>query len=752
MIHRPRCLLLSLALVALPLTASANVGYVFYTVEDVKWGTAAHKLAIPRTFPSSAELTPSQVASEAFHKLKSYRGAAYSGASVTLDPSFASTGAASVTLGKKAAANLPITLSEVYWTLTAAGVREIRVAEVGKDAIAAHQVPFGAATIIVQLWQILPPGQPGAGQVRVADKLLPAAQVRRKLDSKDKSSVAAVMALLQSPVPYVRHRIVVALSAMNLPKTDNALIPLLKDSDAGVKKAVLKAFEGAKSKTVLSALEQVVQADPDPVMQSAAARILSAAGVSKYAVIILYDKLKDRDDGVVMDAIQKLAKDGKPEIAMAMIGVLGHKNAQVQAMAMKAIVGLKNPDALRKILEDKKIGMKYRNQAAALMAPGAGEDADRGLRHLLAHGAIDAQLASIAAVAKKRRYKLVADVIGALQNSDAKVRAAAAKALGEIKDSKALEPLSGAIAAHAAQKPVFEGAVIAIFGGLSVDEVIRFSDHKNKALRQLAIKSLSKFAAGGRPAPRILEVLKKRLKDKDVDIRRSAAFALARINDPGVVASLVSLKADPDGTIREQVATALTASKHAEADKILVAYLDDTHIGTRKAAVNGLRLRKYTGALQKLRFLMENRSPEVRRAVVRATVELAGAAGWEKWQKVWSARLYDQDAEVKVWAIRGISLQKAPQVPGLLQPLVLDKSEAVSIAALEALGKSGQKEAIEYIARALFEGSKKVKFGALDALKALNLEDCGKPIMEFVKNESDPDLKKRANEVYDGLP
>ena len=739
--------------IMLPMAAGASVNYVFYTVEKVKWGASEHQLALPRTFPSQPDLTPSAMVSEAFHKLKSYRGAAYANASVQLDPNFGATGAVTVTLGKAAQPKIAVVVSEVYWTLKGAGAREVRVPEVHKEALTDGGVPFGASMTAVQLWQILPPGTPGPGMTHIGDKLEPAHEVRRKLDARDRTVISAVLALLQSPTAYVRLQAVKALAAMNLPKTEDAFIPLLKDADGRVKAAVLKSFAGSKSKKVLAALEIVVQTDPDASMQSAAARILSAAGISKYAVIVLYDKLKDKDDGVVMDAVTKLGKSGKPEVAMALIGVLNHKNSQAREMAMKAIVDLKHSDALRKIVETESINMKYRNQSGKLLAGQTGENAELGLRHLMVHGPVAERVWGIGEVAKRRLYKLVADVIGLLGHGDAKVRLAAAEALGNIKDSKALVPLADALRKHADEKDKYEAAIISVFGGLSVGEVIKTADSKDKQLRQLSIKSLAKFTEDGTPQPRILEVLKKKLGDTDPEIRRSAAFALARIKNAGVVASLVALKDDTDPFIREQVAISLTSSQHANANEILLKYIEDSKTPVRRTAVDGLRIRGVKEALKKLKFHLKHRDVEVRRAVVHATVALAGADGWETWFADWSGALYDLDPQVKIYAIEGIGFRPTDaRVPSLIGGLTTDQNAKVQVAALNALGKTKAKEAIEYIATPLFEGSRDVKLAALNALAAINLEECGKPIQDFVRVETDAKLKERANEIYDNLP
>ena len=343
-------------------------------------------------------------------------------------------------------------------------------------------------------------------------------------------------------------------------------------------------------------------------------------------------------------------------------------------------------------------------------------------------------------------------MIGLLKHTDGKVRLAAAKALGDIKDSKALVPLCDAASAHPKQKDELEAAVLNIFSGLSLDEAIKRSEAKNPRLRQLALKSMSRFAQGGSPNPRVLQVLKKRLSDTNPAIRHSAAFALARIRDAGVTASLVKLKADPDGVIREQVAVSLTNSRHPQADAMLLAFLDDASSGTQRAAIDGVRIRKISKGLQKIKFLVGSRNVQVRRAAFHAIYELAGVAGWDAFFGIRQGALFDTDSEVKIWAARGIAQKQDPRVPTMLDTLVTDRDVKVQLVALEALGKSGQPSAVEYIANGLMDTKKAVKSAALDALEALNLEAGKKPIMEFVKNEPDKALVARANEVYDKLP
>ncbi len=743
---------LVIALLLVSASAAADTSYVFYTVESVRWGTGDHQLCLPRTYPSSPELTPAAIVSEAFQRLKSFRGSLYNDANVNVGGDFGSSGSVEATLGAAAQAELAVVLSEVYWTLKAAGAREIRLPELKKEPLSDSDVPFGVAGFVAQLWQVLPPATPGNGLVRVGATLESATTVRQKFETGDKNIVAAVVALLKSPAPFVRQKAVPVVAKLATATAEPALIPLLKDPDMGVKKAALATFEGSKSKKVHDALEHMVQTDPDPTVKSLAVKLLNAAGITKYQVFVLFEKLKDPDEGVVRDAIEKLGKGGKPEAALALIEVLGHKNTQIQDMAMKAIVALGSTPALVKIVDDDKIAPKFRADAAKVLAKGSADEADKGLAYLAKSGSTAEQISAIEDVAKRRRYKVVADVIGALGSADPTVRAAAAKALGEIKDSKSLQPLADAMKKNPSDVTLMEAAVIAIFGGLSLDEVIKTSDSPDPALTQLAVKSLAKFAEGDRPNPRVIEVLKKKLGDADKDLRRSAAFALARINDPGVVQSLVALKADSDATIREQVATAVAKSKLPDADAILQTYLDDTDLGTRRAAVDGLRERKVKAALAKLRFLYKHPDEKMRRSVCLALVELGGVEAWDAHFQMYSELLFDQSPEVKMCAARGIGGRRDARVPGLLQSLVSDSNTEVQKTALEVLGKTGDPAAVEAIAMALTDAKKDIKIAALEALGSLKIEAAKKPIMEFVKNESDKDLVKRANAVFDTLP
>jgi len=745
-------------------SATADTTYIYYVAKTVQWGEGTQQVVFPQSFEGPANIVASERVSEAFHRLRTQRGVVYEGTEIKTDARFASTGAVEVQIGKSAQAERHVVISEIYWTLVAAGVREVRIPSVKKGVLNASDVPLGAAQVILQLWQILPPGTPGPGLVRYNNELVRADALRRRLKDGERSVVNQVIALLQSPVGYVRVQAAIALATIRrrLAKPEDnrveaGLIGALQDTDVDVRRAVLKAFRGTRSKRTLLALELVVKTDPVPELKAAAVRILTDAGNNKFAVFVLFEKLNDRDDSIVMDAVAKLSKEvNKPEVAMALVNVLTHRSIRIAEMALKGIIQLNNREALRKILESDSFSPRYRERAAVVLSAGSVDEADLALRYLIVHGSEAEQVRSIGTVSSRRRYRLVGLVIGVLDaKSSAPVRLAAAKALGNIKDSKALQPLAAALAKFSDQRAELEQAIIDIFGGLGVDEIIRFSDSDNAVLRQLSIKSLGNIQ-GGRSPGRVVTVLMRRLDDAETEIRRSAAYALARIPESRVVARLIKLKKDRDGQIRRQVAYSLVRSKHAEADTLLLGFLTDSDPEAKRFAIDGLRTRNTTSALKKLRNVARafSRQPtEVRRALAQALVTLSGPAGWDAHKDFYSAWLFDIDSKVKVWAIRGIIGKPAdPSVPGLLSALVKDADESVQIEAIQALGQTNTVDAVDYIASSLFDSSKKVKLVALDALAKLNLERARTPIRDLITNETDSEVKAKADEVFENLP
>ncbi len=141
------------------------------------------------------------------------------------------------------------------------------------------------------------------------------------------------------------------------------------------------------------------------------------------------------------------------------------------------------------------------------------------------------------------------------------------------------------------KKDVSSEAAILVLGEISdrsaLDVLIAALPNRNYAIRKSAAEALGKI-----DDPRVIEYLIKALEDGGV--RGSAARALARFRDPRAVTPLIKALKDPDGDVRKLVAAALLVSDETEpfpqktaAESTLVnrlATLWDTKLLDRKSA------------------------------------------------------------------------------------------------------------------------------------------------------------------------
>jgi HEAT repeat protein len=138
-----------------------------------------------------------------------------------------------------------------------------------------------------------------------------------------------------------------------------------------------------------------------------------------------------------------------------------------------------------------------------------------------------------------------------LKENDLIVRLHAAKALGEAKDARAVEPLIAALG--------------------------------DKGCGHTAANALAKI---GKPA---VEPLIVALKNENPFVRRNAAEALGEIKDPSAVKPLINALKDNDLIVRRNAAKALGKIKDSSAEEPLTSALKDESPAVRRNAAIALR-------------------------------------------------------------------------------------------------------------------------------------------------------------------
>ncbi len=728
-------------------TASA-ANYVYYVPNDVQIGSSPAEVYVPATFTVQFALS-GQALVDACRKelettLPAMRGLyqiKYQGlrADVTL--------AAEKVADKEAGDRL---LGALFHTLKSSGFKQVTL---NKEPLNADSFTRGAALVVLSLAEALPPQRLAYGMVRIGSTVTTADAFYARLAAGDQPIRDAYRAALAAGGSDVKLKLMAAIAELRIKDKTATLLPLLKDSDARVRMAVVKRIKATRDPKVLGALERLVLRDLDNDIKIAAVKILVKAGKKNYAKYLLLEKLKSPDASVIVDAAGKLIEVNDAKLATAFLPLVKHTNPKVRAAGVKGAAHFRLFDAMANFLDDAKLNKDVTEATAlSLSQIASGNPRARGISFLLVQGSPDSAVRA-AQIAAKNRMAGVTKALGqALTRSESNVRASAATALGTIKDIAGLEALAVAVrsTSQAEERAHFTSKAIAIISVQPLGQVISISNSPDVTIKELAIKSLSEFSKD-RPNPRAVDVLRSKLNDSEISIRRAAVYALARIKNAKIVEDLIKMKGDSDEQIRAQVVFAVSRSQHPEANKIIIGFVDDARNNVKEAAVQAIRERGLKEALHKLKNLVEYRHPGVRYEVIKAIAKLTPEADPGLFD-LFNMRLGDRLDKVKILAIDELAKYTKDQRTALaIGAAVTDRDKAVRLHAIKVLSASGDPNAPEQVIRGLFDREREVRLAALDALEALKSDKAIKALSEIIKSEKDEEVRKRAEEVMSNL-
>ena len=178
----------------------------------------------------------------------------------------------------------------------------------------------------------------------------------------------------------------------------------------------------------------------------------------------------------------------------------------------------------------------------------------------------------------------VTALIGALKDSDAGVRAAAAHALGNLEHKGAATPLAEAM--RDADPQVRQAATFALAeleDARAVPGLERLLTDADADVRQEAASKLGEFDLTEAP-----QALLAALKDPNADVRHQAAHTAGEIGDARAVPGLKALLADPNKDVREAAVEALHEIGDPAALQALIDALKSSDPAVRKAAAAAL--------------------------------------------------------------------------------------------------------------------------------------------------------------------
>lgn len=437
------------------------------------------------------------------------------------------------------------------------------------------------------------------------------------------------------------------------------------------------------------------------------------------AVKELIKALKGRNERIARGAAETLGRIGGERATDALIAALGDEEVLIRGAAALALAEMGAPGAVAPLIE--MLHETYPGMAsAAARALGkigderavepltrifndpnahAREAAGEALGKIGATGGVEALIRGLATedaeVLGRRINALVSagaeavePLIAALDNDSWQVRAGAVRALGEIGDSRAIDPLSALIeggepgerptsreavprvtAAGGAGESYVRSAAVAALGQIGGPRVVpalivRLKD-PDPRVREAAVTDLGKL-----DDPRVVEAIAASLKDDSSSVRMSAAAALRRRKDAGAVEALIAALDDEDAFVRSGAVRALGEIGDRRAVEPLIGCLDDPHVRVRSDAAGWLGKLGDERAVEPLIGCLDDPYESVRSDAVEALSRLGGEKAIARLCEV----LKDKDMRVRQTAARELRRMKDRRAIPMLKAALTDES------------------------------------------------------------------------------
>ena len=413
--------------------------------------------------------------------------------------------------------------------------------------------------------------------------------------------------------------------------------------------------------------------------KDAEVRRLAAAALGKLEVKgrikPLLGALLDRDPSVQMAAILALKRSTDERVPPALVPLLHDANAGVRGCAAQVLAFLGWRPANR---EDEMwlLAAKGKWSQVALF----GAPALLPLEMALKSGPYSLCVAAAKALGDMEDPRAVRLLIEAVKSNDPAVCAAAVDALAKVGGTQATEPILGLL------------------------------QHTHSYVRLAAAEALGHLGSAAATEP-----LRTLLHDPQWDVRRAAVEALAQLRDDQAVEALTRTLEDNDADVREAAAIALGSLGDRRGIGPLVLALRDTASGVRRIAAAALSridenwstAPEARAAAEKLKASLHDRDPEVRYFVGQLLVSLG---------------LLDPEAspELSVAEAPGSGAGKRRKLAVTLFLTILgDTDSDLRQAAAEALGRLGERRAEPGLVRALEDPDDNVRAAAGRALQAL---------------------------------
>jgi len=254
------------------------------------------------------------------------------------------------------------------------------------------------------------------------------------------------------------------------------------------------------------------------------------------------------------------------------------------------------------------------------------------------------------------------------------------------------------------------------------------------------VRKTCAWALGQLEDSRAVAALVEALKtDKDEEVRHQAAWALGQIESPAAIDGLGAALNDASQEVRKTAVWALGQIEDARAVPALLPFLKDTNVEIRKTAVWALGQIESSSAVTGLTGLAKDPSAEVRQQVAWALGQIQNASAVD----ALATMLKDEDSEVRgtaAWALGQIEDNRSVAA---LAAALKDANAEVRSKAAWALGQIGGHQAPQALIDATKDQNHEVRKNVAWALG--QIEDAAAvPALILLLKDSDDEVKKNA--------
>ncbi|WP_022661050.1 HEAT repeat domain-containing protein [Paucidesulfovibrio longus] len=601
-------------------------------------------------------------------------------------------------------------------------------------------------------------------------------------------AVAALAALLEDENIGVQEAADVALRKIGGPATVEALVPLLRSERAPVRNLAMDILRQIGVQHLGVLVELVPDADAD--VRIFAADILGATGSVRAVEPLVRALLHDPEVNVRYQAAVSLGELGSVDAAAA-LGRAMKDEEWVQYAAVEALAKIGHSPAVDALLaamndcSDLVLSMVV----DALGSIGTPKAASLLLKRLpvfpavLAHKAAKAIVGilgarSLSLLSAQERETLRSSLLGALDDEDPDVQDAAMLGLTSLGGEEASWAVLN-IAAGLDPDVHSERLATAIraLAGIGLTEALRKGLESNDLnVATTAVAALAKCRGEGVSTP-----LMEQFWDKPLNLQRTMIAALLEVGGPEARQFCLDiLSRHYDGKVFRGALRFLGEKLHdRDAGDVLFSFLEHKYNDVKEAAldaciaVGGERMtRRFLelvespddlhrlmgvyalgrmdggGHIDVLERALSDPSPDVRKVALEAVAEQCDDVNHAL--PLVAERLRDENAEVRLTAVKLMGLCGHPEVVPHLLDALHDPDDWVCIRAMESLGSMRVAEAVPALQELVTSPNRLLGIKAVEAMGAVG-DGAAFQALLVIAGGDDPELADAAQDVIEAM-